>query len=102
MAVARKLVVLCWHLLTKEVDYLWARPALVANKVRAMELQAGQPARKGNKRGAAYSYNVKELRDREMKAAHQAEKAYERFVAQWQPRPPKGKVRERLNPTRLE
>jgi transposase len=102
VAVARKLVVLCWHLLTKEVDYLWARPALVANKVRAMELQAGQPARKGNKRGAAYSYNVKELRDREMKAAHQAEKAYERFVAQWQPRPPKGKVRERLNPTRLE
>jgi transposase len=102
VAVARKLVVLCWHLLTKEVDYLWARPALVANKIRAMELQAGQPARKGNKRGAAYSYNVKELRDREMKAAHQAEKAYERFVAQWQPRPPKGKVRERLNPTRLE
>ena len=102
VAVARKLVVLCWHLLTREVDYLWARPALVANKVRAMELQAGQPVRKGNKRGPAYGYNVKELRDREMTAAQQAEKAYERFVAQWQPRPPKGKVRERLNPTRLE
>jgi transposase len=102
VAVARKLVILCWHLLTKQVDYLWARPALVATKVRAMELQAGQPARKGNKRGPAYSYNVKELRDREMKAAQQAEKAYERFVAQWQPRSPKGKVRERLNPTRLE
>ncbi|WP_201752210.1 IS110 family RNA-guided transposase [Microvirga arsenatis] len=102
VAVARKLVTLCWHLLTKEADYLWARPALVATKVRAMELQAGRPARKGNKRGPAYSYNVKELRDREMKAAEQAERAYERFVAQWQPRPPKGKVRERLNPTRLE
>src|SRR6476646_2767024 len=47
VAVARKLAVLCWHLLTKEVDYQWARPALVANKIRAMELQAGQPARKG-------------------------------------------------------
>jgi transposase len=102
VAVARKLVILCWHVLTKQVDYLWARPALVATKVRAMELQAGQPARKGNKRGPAYSYNVKELRDREMKAAEQAERAYERFVAHWQPRPPKGKVRERLNPTRLE
>jgi len=102
VAVARKLVILCWHLLTKEVDYLWSRPALVATKVRAMELQAGQPARKGNKRGPAYSYNVKELRDREMKAAEQAERAYERFVAHWQPRPPKGKARERLNPTRLE
>jgi len=30
-----------------------------------MQLQAGQPARNGNKRGAAYAYNVKELRDRE-------------------------------------
>ena len=26
VAVARKLAVLCWHLLTKETDYLWARP----------------------------------------------------------------------------
>src|SRR4029453_9957346 len=40
VAVARKLTILCWHLLTKEKDYLWARPALVANKMRAMELQA--------------------------------------------------------------
>lgn len=32
VAVARKLTVLCWHLLTKGEDYLWARPALVANK----------------------------------------------------------------------
>ena len=30
VAVARKLTVLCWHLLTKGEDYLWARPALVA------------------------------------------------------------------------
>jgi hypothetical protein len=36
VALARKLTVLCWHLLTKDVDYLWARPALVANKVRSM------------------------------------------------------------------
>jgi len=63
---------LCWHLLTKETDYLWARPALVANKVRAMELQAGMPVRKGNKRGAAYAYNVKELRDREIEVARHA------------------------------
>jgi transposase len=55
VAVARKLAVLCWHLLTNDVDYQWARPALVANKVRAMELQAGQPARKGNKRGSTYT-----------------------------------------------
>jgi transposase len=88
VAVARKLAVLCWHLLTKETDYLWQRPALVANKVRAMELQAGQPAKKGSRRGSAYAYNVKELRDREMEVARQAEHAYEQFVGHWQPRGP--------------
>lgn len=86
VAVARKLAVLCWQLLTKEADYQWARPALVANKVRAMELQAGHPARKGNQRGAAYAYNIKELRDREIEVARHAEQAYERFVRHWQPR----------------
>ena len=43
VAVARKLTVLCWHLLAKGEDYQWARPALVANKTRAMQLQAGHP-----------------------------------------------------------
>jgi transposase len=46
-------------MLTKEQDYLWARPSLVAQKRRAMELQAGRPQRKGNARGPAYAYNVK-------------------------------------------
>ena len=31
MAVARKLAVRCRQMLTKEEDYLWAHPALVAN-----------------------------------------------------------------------
>ena len=88
VAVARKLAVLCWHLLTKDADYQWARPALVANKIRAMQLQAGQPAQKGNKRGAAYAYNIKELRDREIDVARHAEHAYEQFVSRWQPRGP--------------
>jgi hypothetical protein len=43
--IARKLTVLCWHLLTEDKDYLWARAALVANKTRAMELPAGKPQR---------------------------------------------------------
>jgi transposase len=86
VAVARKLAVLCWHMLTKGADYQWARPALVASKLRTMELQTGQPVRKGNKRGPAYAYNVKELRDREIEPARHAEQAYERFVSQWQRR----------------
>ena len=89
VAVARKLTVLCWHLLTRGEDYLWARPALVANKTRAMQLQAGHPQQKGNRRGPAYAYNIKALRDREMLIAAQAEQSYERFVSQWKPRRPK-------------
>src|SRR4051794_21312511 len=88
VAVARKLAVLCWHLLSKDANYQWARPALVASKIRAMQLQAGQPARKGNKRGAAYAYNVKELRNREIDIARQAEAAYATFIRTWQPRGP--------------
>jgi transposase len=101
VAVARKLTVLCWHLLTKEADYLWARPALVANKRRAMELQAGKPQKKGNKPGSAHAYNVKALRDREMRIAEQAEKAYEHFVERWQASP-KDKARGRLKPAGYE
>lgn len=88
VAVARKLVVLCWHLLSKDVDYQWARPGLVASKLRSMQLQAGMPARKGGKRGIAYVYNVKELRDREIDIARTAESVYERFVSHWQPQRP--------------
>jgi transposase len=46
------------------------------------------PAKKGNKRGPAYAYNVKELRKRETEVARQAERAYEHFVSQWQTRRP--------------
>ncbi|MDO9710399.1 transposase [Paracraurococcus lichenis] len=91
VAVARKLAVICWHLLTKDTDYLWQRPALVAHKVRSMELQAGQPKRKGNKRGPSHEYHVKELRDRDIEAARQAERAYDHAVKNWQPaRSPSG------------
>ena len=61
-----------------------------------MELQAGQPQKKGNRRGPAYAYNVKALRDQEMRVARHAEQAYEHFVAQWQtatPRPVRGRLK---------
>lgn len=96
VALARKLAVLCWHLLTKEEDYLWARPALVANKTRAMELQAGLPQKKGNRRGTTYAYNVKKLRDQERQLAERAERSYEHVVENWTRRP-RNTVRERLN-----
>lgn len=83
VALARKLTVLCWHLLTRQEDYLWARPALVAKKTRDMELCAGLPQKKGNRRGPAYAYNVKDLRQQESDLARHAERTYEQFVARW-------------------
>lgn len=83
VALARKLTVLCWHLLTREEDYLRARPALVAEKTRDMELRAGLPQKKGNRPGPAYAYNVKELRAQESELARHAERTYEQFVARW-------------------
>jgi len=97
VAVARKLAALCWHMLTKHEDYRWARPSLVAHKRRSMELQAGKAQKKGNRRGPAYAYNVKELRQQEMRIAEQAQKGYEQFVDAWRLRPPRG-ARGRPNP----
>ena len=44
VAAARKLTVLCWHLIIKGEDYAYAQPSLVAHKRRKLELRAGLPA----------------------------------------------------------
>ena len=90
VAVARKLTIIAWHLLTKQQDYAWTRPALYAKKLRDLELRAGLPPRRGQK-GSAASYNVKPLRDRERRRVELAERAYERFVSGWTPRGPRAR-----------
>lgn len=87
VATARKLAVLAWHLLTKQEDYAWARPALHAKKLRDLELKAGMPARRGRK-GPAAAYSIKSARDQERRWVEQAERAYQRFVSGWQPKGP--------------
>jgi hypothetical protein len=47
VATARKIAILARHLLTKDENYAWARRALLANKLRKVELLAGQSAAKG-------------------------------------------------------
>ncbi len=42
------MTVLAWHLVTKDQDYAFARPGLVAHKRRKLELAAGAPSRRGN------------------------------------------------------
>lgn len=91
VATARKLAIVVWHLLTKRESYVWARPALHAKKLRDLELKAGHKAYRGQK-GVAHAYNVKSLRDEERRWVEQAETAYTRFVAGWNPHGPK-KVR---------
>ena len=43
VATARKFAMIIWHMLTKETDYIWAPPALMARKLRSAELRACLP-----------------------------------------------------------
>ncbi len=82
VATARKIVVLAWHLLTRGEDYAFARPSLLAQKQRHLELRAGRPYQRG-RRGAAHAYNLKEVRRREWALAVQAERAYKALTDHW-------------------
>src|SRR6266540_4093033 len=87
VATARKLVTLCWHLVVKGQDYAFQRPSLTDKKLRALELRAGLPPRRGQK-GSAAAYSLKEVRRRERALAEQAELAYRQLLGNWQPKPP--------------
>lgn len=87
VATARKLACLCWHMISKEEDYAHRRPSLTTKKLRALELRAGMPARKG-KKGDAAAYSLKDVRARELALSEQAEHAYQRLVADWQAKTP--------------
>ena len=82
VATARKLVCLCWTMIERGEDYAYARPSLTEKKLRALELRAGMPSRQGRK-GTAAKYSLKDVRQRELALAEQAEHAYERQVADW-------------------
>lgn len=82
VAVARKLAVVVWHMLTKAEDYAGVRPALHAKKLRDLELRSGLPARRGQ-RGVGYEYNLTRTRQEEKRRAEQAEVAYRRQVEGW-------------------
>jgi transposase len=85
VATARKLAVLCWHLMVKGEDYAFAQPSLVAHKRRKLELRAGAPTAHG-RRGKAAGYSLKAVRAAERDLAAQSETAYRTMVAAWQPK----------------
>jgi hypothetical protein len=66
------------------------RSRAAARKLRDLQLKAGHATRRGQ-RGSAYAYNLTSVREEERRWVEQAEKAYERFVAGWQPHGPKAR-----------
>lgn len=90
VAVARKIAILCWQLLTKQQDYAYQRPAHVARKLRGLELRAGATAQKskplGPRTGTAAEHTAAERA-----LTQQAENAYRRLVADWQATAPNTK-----------
>jgi transposase len=81
VAVARKLVVLFWHLLTKDEEYAFGRPSLTAEKLRRIEILAGAKSVRG-KRSGGRVYASAEQRRREQQVAVHAETAYRQFVTE--------------------
>lgn len=81
VAVARKLAVLFWHMLVSGQDYAYSMPTPTAKKLRAVELKAGAPSRRGG--GSHNALNREERRKLERRSAAHAENAYRRNVADW-------------------
>jgi transposase len=82
VAVARKMCVLFWYLLTTGEDDAYAMPIVTAKKLRGVAFKGGAPSRKGG--GAQHHLNREQRRQLERRAAEHAENAYRRNVADWE------------------
>jgi transposase len=90
VAVAHKLAVLFWCLLTRGEDYAHQQPSLTAKKLRLLEIRAGAPTLKGKRTGTWATRQ--QMRKAERELAQQAEASYTRMVSDWQAaRPEKAK-----------
>jgi transposase len=81
VAAARKLACLFWCMLTRREDYAYGQPSLTRKKLRRLELTAGAPRYQGGRN--IWSTNDA-MRRAERELALQAERAYQRTVADWQ------------------
>jgi len=82
VAVARKLAMIAWHLLSRNEDYAFARPSLTREKLRRLELMTGAERQQGKRIGV---FATKERHRLDKELAAQAELAYRRLVQDWQP-----------------
>ena len=83
VAVARKLAVLAWHLLSRGEDYAYQRPSVVRRKLRRLELRTGAPRAK-RQAGSAPLWGSRDQDQLECELALQAEIADRRLVTDWQ------------------
>jgi transposase len=83
VAVARKLAVLVWQLLTHQQDYAFAQPSLVREKLRRLELLCGANPHPGSRVGRPPVFATNNRRQLEKQLAAQAELAYQRRVQDW-------------------
>jgi transposase len=82
VAVARKLVVIAWHMLSKGEDYAFVRTSLMREKVRRLELMLGAERRPGRRNPERVFASVAG-RAAERARAAQAEEAYRRMMRDW-------------------
>jgi len=86
VAVARKLVVIAWNMLSRGEDYAFARPSLHREKLRRFELILGAERQQGKRLSSAgRTFATIDQRKAEKELAAQAETAYLRLMADWQP-----------------
>jgi transposase len=85
VAVARKLVIIAWHLLSRDERYAFMRPALFRQKIRRLGLMTGATRQQGKRLpepGFLRAGDPRRRAEAELVAAHEA--AYRRLVADWQ------------------
>ena len=86
VAVARKLVVVAWNMLRRSEEYAFARPSLHREKLRRFELMLGASRQQGKRLATAgRTFATIDQRNAEKALADQAETAYQRLMADWQP-----------------
>ncbi len=84
VAVARKLVVIAFHMLRRGEGYAFGRPSLHREKLRRYELMLGAPRQQGKRLASAgRTFASVDQRRLEKELAGQAETAYRRLVADW-------------------
>ncbi len=73
-------------MLTKNTDYIWMPPVVLARKFLSIQLRAGLTAGFA-KRGSAYYYNIPEKRAQERRRVKAAEQEYVNFESRWRTKP---------------